>query len=201
MTMQKQDDQHEHTFSNYVRIRDVVQKTCQRRWTIGKSGERGSGISVLPARHDDDDDDIYNKKFIKEHSRSELVGNKLDKAVLDQGFTDYKRLTEKIILITLLVKLFLYSHMQIHAEHNDTTKTSETFFSKNIPLTLFERFACERELDTEQRLQHTDLPSPSGHSRISFSFSWTAPTEAWWPSPLGAVLATASCHQRVWSPN
>ena len=38
--------QHEHTFSNYVRIRDVVQKTCLRRWTIGKSGERGSGISV-----------------------------------------------------------------------------------------------------------------------------------------------------------
>ena len=52
---QKQDDQHEHTFGNYVRIRDVVQKTCLRRWTIGKSGERGSGKSVLPARHDDDD--------------------------------------------------------------------------------------------------------------------------------------------------
>ena len=60
MAEQKQDDQHEHTFSNYVRIRDVVQKTCQRRWTIGKSVERGSGISVLPARHDgDDDDDIW----------------------------------------------------------------------------------------------------------------------------------------------
>ena len=55
MAEQNQDDQYEHTFSNYVRIRDVVQKTCQRRWTIGKSGERGSGISVLPARHDDDD--------------------------------------------------------------------------------------------------------------------------------------------------
>ena len=27
----KQDDQHEHTLSNNVRIRDVVQKTCQRR--------------------------------------------------------------------------------------------------------------------------------------------------------------------------
>ena len=27
---------------------------CQRRWTIGKSGERGSGISVQAARHDDD---------------------------------------------------------------------------------------------------------------------------------------------------
>ena len=24
---------------------------------IGRSGERGSGISVLPARYDDDDDD------------------------------------------------------------------------------------------------------------------------------------------------
>ena len=56
MAEQKQDDQHEHTFSNYVRIRDVVQKTFLGRWTIGKSGERGSGISVLPARQDDDDD-------------------------------------------------------------------------------------------------------------------------------------------------
>ena len=27
-----------------------------RRWTIGRSGERGSGIFVLAARHDDDDD-------------------------------------------------------------------------------------------------------------------------------------------------
>ena len=34
-------------------------KTCRRRWTIGKSGERRSGISVLLARHDDDDDDFY----------------------------------------------------------------------------------------------------------------------------------------------
>ena len=57
MAVQKQDDQHEHTFSSYVRIRDVVQKTCLGRWTIGRSGKRGSGISVLPARHDDDDDD------------------------------------------------------------------------------------------------------------------------------------------------
>ena len=29
-------------------------RTCQRQWTIGWSGERGSGISVLAARHDDD---------------------------------------------------------------------------------------------------------------------------------------------------
>ena len=31
MAGQKQDDQHEHIFSSYVRIRDVVLKTCQRR--------------------------------------------------------------------------------------------------------------------------------------------------------------------------
>ena len=57
MTNQKQDDQPGHTYSSYVRIRDVALKTCQKWWTIGRSDERGSGISVLPARHDDDDDD------------------------------------------------------------------------------------------------------------------------------------------------
>ena len=43
-------------FSSYVRIQVVVLKTYLGRWTIGRSGERGSGISVLPARYDDDDD-------------------------------------------------------------------------------------------------------------------------------------------------
>ena len=59
MAGQKQDDQLEHTYSSYVRIRDVALKTCQRRWMIGRSGERGSGISVLAAWHDDDDIYIY----------------------------------------------------------------------------------------------------------------------------------------------
>ena len=59
MAAQKQDDQHEHTFSSYVRIQDVVLKTYLGRWTKGRSGERGSGISVLPARYDDDDDLIF----------------------------------------------------------------------------------------------------------------------------------------------
>ena len=54
MAGQKKDEQLEHTFSSYVRIRDVALKTYQRRWTIGKSGERGSGISVPAAKHDDD---------------------------------------------------------------------------------------------------------------------------------------------------
>ena len=62
MAKQKQDDQLEHTYSSYVRIRDVALRTCQHRWMIRRSGERGSEISVLAARHDDadgDDDDRY----------------------------------------------------------------------------------------------------------------------------------------------
>ena len=43
---------------------DVALKTCQKRWTIGRSGERGSGISVLAARHDDDDDDFCYRQFL-----------------------------------------------------------------------------------------------------------------------------------------
>ena len=60
MAAQKQDDQLERTFSSYVRIQAVVLKTYLGRWTIGRSGERGSGISVLPARYDDD---IYKSSF------------------------------------------------------------------------------------------------------------------------------------------
>ena len=48
----------EHTYSSYVRIRDVALKTSQRRWMIRRSVERGSGISV----HDDEDDIYYINK-------------------------------------------------------------------------------------------------------------------------------------------
>ena len=54
MAEQKWDNQLEHTYSSYVRLWDVVLQTCQRRWMIGRSGERGSRISVLAAWHDDD---------------------------------------------------------------------------------------------------------------------------------------------------
>ena len=37
-------------------------------------------------------------------------------------------------------------------------------------------------------------------SVVSFSFSRVVQPEDWGPSPLGAVLSTASCPQRVWSP-
>ena len=40
-------------------IRDVTLKTCRRWWMIGRRRERGSGISVLAACHDDDDLFLY----------------------------------------------------------------------------------------------------------------------------------------------
>ena len=60
----KHDDQLEHKSGSYVRIRDAALKTCQRRWKIGRSGERGSRISVPVAWHDDDDDIEI---FVKAH--------------------------------------------------------------------------------------------------------------------------------------
>ena len=58
MDEQRQDIQFEPTYSSSVLIQDVALRICRKQWTIGKGGERGSGISMLIARHDDDDD-IY----------------------------------------------------------------------------------------------------------------------------------------------
>ena len=52
------DDQLERIYSSSVPIQDIALKTCKKQWTIGGGGERGPGISVLMARHDDDDVDI-----------------------------------------------------------------------------------------------------------------------------------------------
>ena len=46
-------------------------------------------------------------------------------------------------------------------------------------------------------LQHLKLLSPSGHSCVSFSFSWTAQPGAWGPASLGHVRIPASSRQLV----
>ena len=58
MDKQKQDVQFEPTYSRSVPIRDIALMICRKQWTIGRCGKRGSGISVLIARHDDDDDSL-----------------------------------------------------------------------------------------------------------------------------------------------
>ena len=42
-------------YNSSVPIQDVALKTYRERWTIETGGKRGSGRSVLAARHDDDD--------------------------------------------------------------------------------------------------------------------------------------------------
>ena len=54
---QRQDVQLKHTYCSSVQIQNVARKTCQKQWTIGRGGERGSEIFVLIVQHDDDDDD------------------------------------------------------------------------------------------------------------------------------------------------
>ena len=59
-----------------------------------------------------------------------------------------------------------------------------TSLKKSIPLALFERFVCERELETERNcniLTSTLMAISVG----SFSFSRAPQPEAWWPSLLG----------------
>ena len=61
MNEKRQDDQQEPIYDSSVQIQDVALKTCRERWTIEMGGERGSGRSVLPARHDEDDDILFRK--------------------------------------------------------------------------------------------------------------------------------------------
>ena len=54
MVEQRQGGQLELTYSRSLYIWNIALRTCWKRWTIGRGGERGSEISVLMARHDDD---------------------------------------------------------------------------------------------------------------------------------------------------
>ena len=58
MDEQRQDVQLEPSYSSSVPIRDVALRICRKQWTIGRSGERPSEISVLIAWHEDDDDEV-----------------------------------------------------------------------------------------------------------------------------------------------
>ena len=55
--------------------------------------------------------------------------------------------------------------MQNH--NDDTIMTSDTVLQKNIPLTLFERVVCERELETEQNCK---ILTPTLLAITAFSF-------------------------------
>ena len=64
MNEQRQDVQHEPTYSSSVPIRDVALRICRKQWMIGRCGEIGSGISVLIVRQDDDNELPFTSKYI-----------------------------------------------------------------------------------------------------------------------------------------
>ncbi len=70
------------------RTQDVTLKTCWRRWMIGRSGERGSGISVLAARHDDYDIYIWT---LTKRLEKKLDGNytRMLRAILNKSWRQH----------------------------------------------------------------------------------------------------------------
>ena len=94
--------------------------------------------------------------------------------------------------------------------HNNTMKKkrrAKILYKKYLPLTLlqvFEKgyswFACERELETEQKLQYSD-PLLLWPSTLCLSHSPDAQTEALGPFCWVIAFFTASYHQFLWSPN
>ena len=71
----------------------------------------------------------------------------------------------------------------MHAESYDTMITTRQSFKKNILLTIFVRFVCERELETEQNYNIL-TPTRMAISLVSFSFSSVGQPEARGPSSL-----------------
>ena len=67
----------------------------------------------------------------------------------------------------------MHIHLHIYMRNhngiiiNRRAKASLTIYTSNF----IARFVCERELDTERRLQYIDPPTPMADSVVSFSFS------------------------------
>ena len=80
MNEQRQEVQFEPTYSSSPTIRGVVLRICRKQWVIGRGGEIRSRISVLIARHHDDNDDmliyIYIYIYIFVYFQMVVVGPK-----------------------------------------------------------------------------------------------------------------------------
>ena len=71
------------------------------QWTIGKSGERGSGISVLMARHDNDDDGMYFRLSLNSSSSSNCA----------DSMDSFDSLSVSLSLFTHTIHPYRPSHM------------------------------------------------------------------------------------------
>ena len=98
----------------------------------------------------------------------------------------------------------LHSHEQLYIhicmqKHNDTIMTNEHSSLEKYTSQFIEKVVCERELETEQRLQHID-PHSSGYHSLNFPFSWAAQPGALGPSRCwDMILIPASSLQLIWT--
>ena len=65
----------------------------------------------------------------------------------------------------------------------NTIKTSGHNSLEKYTSHFIERVVCERDLETEQRLQHVNLINSSGYHSLSFPFSWAAHPGSGGPAP------------------
>ena len=82
-----------------------------------------------------------------------------------------------------LYKHITHIHLHMHAEHNDTIKTSDTVLRK-IYLSLYLKGCVWEGVGDRTELQYID-PHSIGYNRVSFPFSWAVQPEAWGPSLSG----------------
>ena len=121
-----------------------------------------------------------------------------------------KNSKSKIVIRTQVIYvLLLHSHIHVHAGYNTdamNNRRRKTSLTKYLPLALlqgcekgYSRFACERVLETEQKLQYFDLHS-YGHQRCVFLVLLMLNRRPW--GPLCWVLAffTASYQHLLWTP-
>ena len=98
-------------------------------------------------------------------------------------------------------------HMLYSYRRNDKDRHRRTSLTKYLPLTLlqgfekgYSRFACQRELETEQKLQYFD-PHSYGRRRCVFLVLQMLNQRPWGPLCWVMAFFTASYQQPLWSPN
>ena len=85
------------------------------------------------------------------------------KAILQDIEANLVNSTQRVMLHSHMLQLYIYTYIcWIHT--NAMNKDKRRLLSKKYTSHFITRFACERELETEQRLQYIDPHS--------FSFSW-----------------------------
>ena len=92
-----------------------------------------------------------------------------------------------------------YPYADAYRNIFNTIKTSGHSSLEKYTSHFIERVVCERELKTEQWLQHTDPPNSTGYHSLSFSFSWAAQPGGLWAQSLDMVLIPASSLQLIWN--